>query len=165
MIQSTDGGTGLDAYFKVTQKPTDTLISMANQATPSHAPNAATTASTVDVFQLPVQPELSGLTPTQRLFSASTRIDARSLQIASDSEFILFMDMRQEEQWVGHSMTPHKYAEATRKYNARLEQLAKMDRSLTYVAKNPRALLDKLVSIEKQVLSRIATQNFKCEST
>lgn len=120
-------------------------------------------SASVDVFDLPVQPELSGLTPTQRLFSAATRIDTRSLEITSRPEFILFMDMRREEQWATHHMSPPKYAEATAKYNTRLEGLAKTDHALTFVAKNPRALLDKLVSIEKQVLQRIATQNFKCK--
>ena len=136
--------------------------------TPTHAvTNVPASASSnilksVDIFQLPVSPDLQGLTKSQRLFSVATRIDVRSLTITGEAEFYLFMEMRAERGWASFKMTPHKWVVETANYNTRLEELNRRAGQL-FIAKNPRALLDKLAAVEISVMSRLATQDFKCE--
>lgn len=63
---------------------------------------------------------------------------------------------------MSHKMSPQKWAEATMTYNTRLHQAATEQRR-QYVAKHPRALIDKLSAIEGQVFQRLASGNYNCE--
>lgn len=105
---------------------------------------------------------LRGLTPSQALFSSGTKVDVRSIQIKTDPEYFLFVQMRKEFQWLSYKMTPRRYTAETREYNTRLEALARKDR-FEYIAKRPQALVSKLVEFEVKVLDRLFTSNYKCE--
>ena len=130
-------------------------------STTSNQPALSTTASaSTDVFQLPVGPEFKKLTRSQRLFSLATRTDVRSLEISGDCEFYLFMAMRAERQWASFRMTPQKWVTETMEYNSRLQKEDPMA-----IAKNPRALLDKLIAMEVTIIDRVATNNYKCMYT
>lgn len=74
------------------------------------------------------------------------------------------MEMREEFRWATFEMTPLKYVRATEDYNARLETKNASKNRGSVVKKNPRALMEKLTTIEEQVISRIANNNFKCKS-
>ena len=71
------------------------------------------------------------------------------------------MQLRQERQWVSYRMTPFNWLCATSLFNTRLE-LAYLEnnQTATPVLKTPRALMDKLGDIERNILVRLATQNF-----
>lgn len=76
------------------------------------------------------------------------------------------MTMRAERQWASFKMTPLKWVMETKAYNERLEAAnAKSNEKMVTIAKNPRALLDKLISVETDILERIAKQDFKGMST
>lgn len=115
-----------------------------------------------DIFSLPVSADLQKLTKSERLFSIATEVDIRSLTISTDIEFRLFVDMRAEKQWASYRMTSHRWVSETREYNQRLKAKNDGEKQLT-IFKNPRALLDKLASIEADVMKRLATGNFTCE--
>lgn len=119
-----------------------------------------TASTSTNIFNLPVGPEFERLTKSQRLFSLATQMDVRSLNISSDVEFYLFMEMRAERQWASFRMTPPKWVTETSEYNLRLQK-----RQANSIPKNPRALMDKLILMEMKILERIATKNFKCESS
>ena len=70
------------------------------------------------------------------------------------------MEMRAERQWASFRMTPPKWVTETSEYNLRLQK-----RQANSIPKNPRALMDKLILMEMKILERIATKNFKCESS
>jgi hypothetical protein len=126
------------------------------------ASSSTTPSKTIDAFQLPVSPDLQRLTPSQRIFSIATRTDIRSLTISGDVEFYLFMRMRAERGWATFKMTSHKWVAETAEFNLRLEKL-NTEANRPTIKKNPRALLDKLLSIETKVIERIATNNYICE--
>ena len=113
---------------------------------------------------LPVPKDNQKLTRSQRLFSTITGIPPQSLSINDGEEFFLFMDMRAELGWVSFNMTPLKYVEATAEYNARLEARRKTPYG-QLTKKNPRALMEKLTTIEEKVMTRIANKDFKCMSS
>ncbi|GJE91004.1 hypothetical protein PsYK624_071520 [Phanerochaete sordida] len=101
-------------------------------------------------------------TRSERVFMLATGQDPRSLRIGSGDEYMLFMKLRENEQWWTCTMTPSSYADAAALYNNRLAKQAE-EKGLTVVPKNPRALYDKLAEIEGQVLKRIHQQNFKSQ--
>ncbi|EKM49144.1 uncharacterized protein PHACADRAFT_107413 [Phanerochaete carnosa HHB-10118-sp] len=114
-----------------------------------------------DPLPLPADLNSQGLTRSQRIFAISSGMDPRSLHIDSDEEFYLFMDLRAEQQWRSFAMNSHKYVEATHLFNATLATRAR-EKGFPYVAKNPRAILDKLGEMETAVLKRIKHQSFTC---
>lgn len=120
--------------------------------------------SEIDVFDLPVPADLQKLTKSQRLFTIATGIDVRSLKIATDTEFFLFMTMRKDRQWASFKMTPPKWVVETKAYNARLGAINAKEKTAA-IPKNPRALLEKLLAVETDILERIAKQDFKGAST
>jgi hypothetical protein len=130
--------------------------------TSTNKPTPKSKAAGVDVFHLPVSPDLQRLTKTQRLFSISTRTDIQSLTILGDIEFFLFMEMRAERGWASFKMTSQRWVTETTEFNLRLEKKNEAENRQT-IKKNPRALLDKLLAIEVKVLERIAMNNYKCE--
>jgi len=103
------------------------------------------------------------MTHSQHFFTIATRIDARAMQISGDTEFHLFMDMREEFAWISFKMAPKQWALATETYNTRLEAKNHAN-GLETVRKHPQALLRKLGEIEVVVMNRIAKNDFKCES-
>ncbi|KAG2113704.1 hypothetical protein DEU56DRAFT_692292, partial [Suillus clintonianus] len=100
-----------------------------------------------------------GMTRSQHFFTIATRIDARAMQITGDTEFHLFMAMREEFKWVSFKMTPRQWVLATETYNLRLEDQNHAD-GLNTVKKNPQALLRKLGDIEVAVMTRIAKDDY-----
>ncbi|KAJ7026258.1 hypothetical protein C8F04DRAFT_1268296 [Mycena alexandri] len=100
------------------------------------------------------------LTRSQQLFQSLTGTDPRSLKIHKGAEFFLLMDMRVQLQLKSFEMTPKRWVEFTDAYNLRLETLPKVA-GHTFVAKNPRALLEKIGEVEGQIISRIAKNDFK----
>lgn len=86
------------------------------------------------------------------------------MKITTDIEFFLFMTMRAERQWASFKMTPLKWVTETKAYNKRLEAAnanTNTNVTTTTIPKNPRALLEKLLSVETDILERIAKQDFK----
>jgi hypothetical protein len=71
------------------------------------------------------------------------------------------MDMRAEAGWVSFGMTSRKWALATLDYNERLEKVCQ-SKNLSTNKKNPRALVEKLGEIERIIMNRLATGNYKC---
>lgn len=102
------------------------------------------------------------LTRSEALFSKLTALDARALKISGDAEFFLFMNMRAEHQLASFAMNTFKWVKMTEEYNKRLVA-ANGNRVMT-IRKHPRALIETLESVEKQILSRVARQDFVCES-
>ncbi|KAF9032463.1 hypothetical protein BDZ89DRAFT_1063369 [Hymenopellis radicata] len=101
------------------------------------------------------------LTRSQLLLMHHTNIDPRSLSVSSPSEFYLFMDLRAEHQWASFSMSPAKWKDATRLYNQALQSLSEKPTSqFTFVAKSVKTLMDKLNTVEAQVLRRSQTGDF-----
>lgn len=131
---------------------------------PASVPAQSSPPPAVDVFSLPVGPKLHHLTRSQRVFSIATAIDIRSLHITGDVEFFLFMRMRAEKKWTCNKMkTGVMWVEATNEFNKQLVE-ANAKSNLPTIKKNPRALLDKLATVEATVLKRLFTGDFVCES-
>ncbi|OBZ65553.1 hypothetical protein A0H81_14418 [Grifola frondosa] len=102
---------------------------------------------------------ISGLSRSQRIFSVATGINVLSLSITAKHEYLVFMDLRLEQQWTSFAMTPRKWVTAANDYNARLESVNRSNgRSTIY--KTPRALMEKLGAVEPEILSRFASSNF-----
>ncbi|KAA1471880.1 hypothetical protein DENSPDRAFT_859196 [Dentipellis sp. KUC8613] len=106
-------------------------------------------------------PRVPGLSPSARLFALSTGISTRSLTIDGNEEYKLFMKLRKACQWVSHAMSPQRWAIATQEYNAKLK--AELGNSAT--EKVPRALMEKLNKIEKEVLRRTANNDYVSKSS
>jgi hypothetical protein len=87
----------------------------------------------------------------------ATNTDISSLSVGRGAEFFLFMNMRDEFQWVSYNMTSQKWVSAAKEYNKRLADL-----NSRAVHKNPRALMDKLGEIEPVIVSRIARKDYTC---
>lgn len=136
---------------------------------PTPAPEPSTQVITTSNTNQPSsnpseQPDDSNLTRSQQLFGVATGIDVRALQIMESHEFHLFMDMRAEKVWQSFSMTPKGWVSAANEYNTRLQKLC-MEKALPQpVNKNPLALLRKLGEIEPQLINRLLSNNFACES-
>ncbi|KAG1785108.1 uncharacterized protein HD556DRAFT_1435280 [Suillus plorans] len=96
--------------------------------------------------------EPPGMTRSQHFFTIATRIDARAMQISSNIEFHLFMDMRAEFMWISFKMTPKQWAVATETYNKYLEE------------KNRANGLEMLSKIEVLVMNHVAKSDFKSRS-
>lgn len=146
------------AYFKDSKD--GSFLTHSNAAAKPLTPSGNSAA--INIFKLPVSEQLKHLTPSERLFTFATRIDVSSLEITVDWEFFLFMEMRGKEKWSTNRMSSHKYMEAANQFNAKLAERAR-SKNCTFTAKNPRAIVDKLAEVERQVLNRIATGNYKCK--
>lgn len=72
------------------------------------------------------------------------------------------MDMRAEFGWASFNMNSARYAQATYEFNDRLEKANKAKGHGT-VRKNPRAIMDKLTTIEDVIMVRLSTNNFACK--
>ncbi|OBZ74117.1 hypothetical protein A0H81_06463 [Grifola frondosa] len=118
-----------------------------------------TAASSRKTFDMLPPLNISGLTRSQHIFSIMTGINARSLSISTSEEFFIFMNLHLDQQWMSFNMTPRKWVIATNDYNARLEMHNRSHGHST-VYKTPRALMEKLGSVEPDVLSRIADGRF-----
>lgn len=140
----------------------DTGIQSTNNPRPaSEVRRTHIVAALSEPLPLPAGPGLQGLTRSQRLFALVTGVNPLSLTVGRGEEFFLFMRLREQHQWRTFSMTSHRYVEATHLYNVGLERLAPVY-GLTFVPKNPRALLNKLGEIEGMILKRIYKQDFMC---
>ncbi|KAH9001850.1 hypothetical protein EDB86DRAFT_2801333, partial [Lactarius hatsudake] len=105
-------------------------------------------------------PDGAGLTRSQRLFTISTGIHVDLLTIGHGDEFCVFMRLRAQHKWASFQMTPPKWAEATKHFNAELESVnCSHNRGTTL--KNPRTLVAMLGTVEAMVANRLATGNFK----
>lgn len=113
------------------------------------------------LLTMPVSPP-PAQTRSQALFSALTKIDSRSLKIsnASDNiEFGLFMDLRTEQKWASYQMNPTKWVQATCLFNERLAE-KNGKHGFKTINKHPRALMDKLDWVEREILGRITRGDF-----
>ncbi|THH31610.1 hypothetical protein EUX98_g2599 [Antrodiella citrinella] len=133
------------------------------------SPSAAAEEAPMDVFSplpLPAHIARRAFTPTELLFSLATNIDTRSLKIGEDDEFYLFMELRKIYGWSSFGMTTTRWAQATIEYNNRLQVIrddaARRNGLLTrpIVKKSPKALIEKILNVEKNVLVRLKTRNF-----
>lgn len=119
--------------------------------------------SNINLEPLPLPADKSSLTRSQLIFSLATQTDPRTLSIQRGDEFFLFMDLRKEHQWASFKMTSRKWVLATKAYNLQLESsCSSKDHPKSYIAKNPRALMDKLSEIEQMIAQRITTGNYLC---
>ncbi|KAI0365886.1 hypothetical protein BV20DRAFT_953305, partial [Pilatotrama ljubarskyi] len=124
---------------------------------------APSTTHTATSMKLP-RSNITGLTPSQRVFSIATGINPMSVKVSSGNKFFLFMNLRAEHQWASYSMTPRKWVEAAAIYNTELEKLNRSMGHYGWMArKTPRALMEKLGEIEPMILHRLLTGDFKCE--
>lgn len=151
---------GLEAFFKGT-KPVPSQAS-ARSSSAAKPGSSVVMVPKSNVFDLPVGPKLAALSRSERLFSIATKIDIRSLSISEKDEFHLFMEMRKERQWTSWNMTSNRWVKETIEYNQRLTDVNKKADKPT-IEKNPRALFEKLASIEAKILDRIATSNYLCK--
>ncbi|KAF8995281.1 hypothetical protein BDZ89DRAFT_1001453 [Hymenopellis radicata] len=110
----------------------------------------------------PSAPELkTQLTRSQLLLLRYTNIDARCLNITSNVQFYLFMDLRAKHQWSTFTMSPRKWTAATSTYNdALFALLSAKPKSEEYIAKVPKALMEKLSEVEGKILQRLSTNKF-----
>ena len=115
----------------------------------------------INLEPLPLPADKSSLTRSQLIFSLATQTDPRILTIQRGDEFFLFMDLRKEHQWASFKMTSHKWVLATEAYNLQLQSSCS-SKGHSYIAKNPRALMDKLGEIEQMIAQRIMTGNYLC---
>lgn len=144
--------------------PENRSISASSFSTPPQPMSTSTTISVDSLSQpLPFK-SMIGLTRSSRLFSVLTQMDARSLSIAGNDEYYLFMDMRLELRWLSYEMTAIKWTRATNDFNTRLATLNSSKGIIRTVKKHPRALQDKLSEVEKQISGRIKRQDFVCKS-
>lgn len=81
------------------------------------------------------------------------------MTIKGETEFYLFMDMREEKQWASFSMNAPKWVAAAQEYNTRLEAQSS---GASVIKKHPRALMDLLGEIEPKISARIATGDYTC---
>lgn len=142
---------GIHAIFKP-QQPSSTA-SATSTLVASHG--------NINLEPLPLPADKTSLTRSQLIFSLATQTDPRTLIIQRGDEFFLFMDLRAEHQWASYKMTSHKWILATKAYNLRLQSSCS-SKGLSYIAKNPRALMDKLSEIEQMIAHRISTGNYMC---
>ena len=104
-------------------------------------------------------PNVSGTTKSQRIISAATGFPTQSMKFSNDDvEFFLFMNLRAQYQWATHKMTSVSWVEATSIFNAALEK-----KKPGAFRKTPRALMEKLESVEKQVHYRKKRNDYRCE--
>ncbi|KAF9004963.1 hypothetical protein BDZ89DRAFT_1169035 [Hymenopellis radicata] len=97
----------------------------------------------------------------QLLLLRYTNIDARCLNITSNVQFYLFMDLRAKHQWSTFTMSPRKWTAATSTYNdALFALLSAKPKSEEYIAKVPKALMEKLSEVEGKILQRLSTNKF-----
>ena len=110
-------------------------------------------------------PAFSKLTRSERLFYQYTAQDPRSLAIDSrGTEWFVFADLRRLHQWATNTMTPQGVQEATRLYNAALEERNRRDNIPHTIRKAPRALIDRLADFELRVKRQLAAKRFNCKS-
>ena len=143
---------GIHAIFKPQQPSSTQRTTLASH----HDGN-----SNINLEPLPLPADKSSLTRSQLIFSLATQTDPCTLKIQRGDEFFLFMDLRKEHQWASFKMTSHKWVLATKAYNLRLQSSCS-SKGHSYVAKNPRALMDKLGEVEQMIAQRIATSNYLC---
>ncbi|KAJ3744556.1 hypothetical protein EV360DRAFT_57566, partial [Lentinula raphanica] len=149
-------------FMSVASNRTQTTMQSIDEATVSKDLPIIKTTSSIGMLTSPLPFRLDparSLTRSQLLFESCSNIHPKSLIVDGDVEYHLFMEMRQEFQWVSYAMTPHRWVQATLEFNARLKA---KDASL--LPKLPRALSNKLGDIEKIVGERIATNNYTAKS-
>ncbi|KAI1789749.1 hypothetical protein LXA43DRAFT_892226 [Ganoderma leucocontextum] len=111
-------------------------------------------------------PVITGQMRSQRIISAATGFDPRSLKFPKDDNvgYFLFMDLRAKYKWVTHGMTAGMWVEAASIYNAALKA-KKTGASITpIIRKMPRALMEKLQEIESVVHHRKKNNDYKSRS-
>ena len=107
----------------------------------------------------PLPSRFAHLTRSEALFAVLTGLHPHSLSMDKDHEHWLFVDMRARKQWSSLEMKGRAYVQAVAEYNIELEKVCQK-KNTEYVAKHPRALIEKLASFESQVLSHIARDNY-----
>lgn len=115
-------------------------------------------------MQLPLPHNHSGsLTQSQLVYERLTGLLFLAFKIETDDKFYLFMDFCLKYQWVLFKLNAQGWVEAMEVYNQELTALNTM-RGITTIPKNPHALIDKLGEMEREILLRIARNNFVCKS-
>ena len=113
---------------------------------------------TVVPLCLPIA-QVTGPTKSARIMSAATGFPTQSMTFPDDDdEFYLFMDLRAQLGWASSKLTCALWVEATSIYNAALEK-----KKPGAFRKTPRALVEKLAQVEKQVIHRKKNNNYICE--
>ncbi|OBZ69972.1 hypothetical protein A0H81_10475 [Grifola frondosa] len=154
----------LDTFFGLYRCPSIESLASCSRSAASGNPPAPSVNERIDTLAalLPVPPpvdELKGLTRSERLFCVCTGIDVRALQIETDIEYYLFMDMRYDGQWASFSMTSRKWVTVTAEYNAKLaEKLSGTE--VKVILKNSRALVDKLGEVEGLIIDKISRNDY-----
>ncbi|KAI1794159.1 hypothetical protein LXA43DRAFT_884301, partial [Ganoderma leucocontextum] len=107
-------------------------------------------------------PVITGQTRSQRLISAATGFDPRSLKFPKndDIEYFLFMDLRAQYKWATYNMSAAAWVDATSIYNTALEKKKGKDA----IRKTPRALMEKLEAIEVIIHQRNKNKDYKSQS-
>ncbi|EGN94921.1 hypothetical protein SERLA73DRAFT_77655 [Serpula lacrymans var. lacrymans S7.3] len=108
---SGSGSTAIQSFF-TSHKPLADSTSIKVQTGSLTVPTAATASASSLHTVLPTNNK-QGLTRSQQLFHICSGIDPWSLNISSDAEFYLFMDMRLEYKWTTFGMNSHKWVQAT----------------------------------------------------
>ncbi|KAI1785507.1 hypothetical protein LXA43DRAFT_976181 [Ganoderma leucocontextum] len=100
------------------------------------------------------------ITRSQRMISAATGFDPRSLQFPKndDTEYFLFMDLRAQYKWTTYKMSAAAWVDAASIYNTALENKKGKDT----VRKTLRALMEKLQAIEAAIHHHIKNNDYKC---
>ncbi|RDX39536.1 hypothetical protein OH76DRAFT_1367415, partial [Lentinus brumalis] len=109
--------------------------------------------------------KITGLTPSQQVFSIATGLDIRSLHITKGEKdaFYLFMNLRKKHQWASFNMTPRTWVQAASIYNIAVEKKNTAE-NRSMVCKTPRALFEKLGEVEVIIMGRINRGDYKCNS-
>ncbi|KAJ3550924.1 hypothetical protein NM688_g4971 [Phlebia brevispora] len=169
---SVNKNVGLEKFFTKHQREAKLaechLASNTPASIPSFAPASTpfTFKRSRDIRDLMIKlPQMQGsnLTPSQALFSSLTELDIRCLRIQQGNEFFMFMDLRARFQWASFKMNAFKWVSAAEEYNKALTAY-NQQHGLPTVKKNPRALVEALISVEQQILNRIFRKDFKSRS-
>jgi hypothetical protein len=149
------GASSAHSFFATKQAATSnthqqTVVTSAARSAPDYA------------ARVPLPQDDAGLTRSQRLFTVSTGVHVDSLTIGCGDEFFIFMKLRAQHKWASFRMTPLRWVEATKLYNAELESVNRSHNRNTTL-KNPRALVTMLGTVEATVADRLMTGNYKCE--
>ena len=113
-----------------------------------------------------IEPELQGLTPSERIFKMHTGNGASSLKISKDGdEFFAFYDTRYAGKWHSHFMSTDDYVRAAEAFNMRLDEL-RQRRGLPPLKekKSASAVYKRLLEVEADLKTRLAKQDFRRRS-
>lgn len=101
-------------------------------------------------------------TRSQRLYTKLTGLSFDVFTIRGNTEYYLFMNMRDEKKWASFRLTTQEWTKMAKEYNIRLER-ANAARNIKTVPKSPWTLVDKLGEMEATILMRLSKGDFACK--